>query len=198
MNLPQVLTPTLNTLVAFLATLARAAFVTPVSESLSQLKWIWFRQPRTLKDFQDFDAASRGVWGSLLLLKTTKGWSPSFISAVVLVSAILTSTLTQSAVTYSVRMAPINASEQATVSRSTYYFYNSAGTHNNLIYRQSVDQHLFEGLSYDDAKTYPLTQARCRAVGLVVRTPFAPIWGRHGVKQYYYYYYPSSLPDERL
>ncbi|TDZ33789.1 hypothetical protein C8035_v010915 [Colletotrichum spinosum] len=152
---------TLNTLVAFLGTLARAAFVIPVSESLSQLKWVWFRQPRTLKDFQDFDAASRGVWGSLLLLKTTKGWSPSFISAVVLVSAILTSTLTQSAVRYPVRMAPINASEQATVSRSTYYFYNSAGTHNNLIYRQSVDQHLFEGLNYDYAKTYPLTQARC-------------------------------------
>ncbi|KAF4921253.1 hypothetical protein CGCVW01_v006181 [Colletotrichum viniferum] len=65
---------TLNTLVAFLATLARAAFVIPVSESLSQLKWVWFRHPRMLKDFQDFDAASRGVWGSLLLLKTTRGW----------------------------------------------------------------------------------------------------------------------------
>ncbi|CAI0648537.1 unnamed protein product [Colletotrichum noveboracense] len=152
---------TLNTLVAFLATLARAAFVIPVSESLSQLKWIWFRHPRMLKDFQDFDAASRGVWGSLLLLKTTRGWSPSLISAIVLVSAILTSTLTQSAVTYPVRMAPINGPAQATVSRSTYYFYNSAGTHNNLIYRQSVDQHLFEGLSYDYAKMYPLSQARC-------------------------------------
>ncbi|KAK2780570.1 hypothetical protein CKAH01_00514 [Colletotrichum kahawae] len=152
---------TLNTLVAFLATLARAAFVIPVSESLSQLKWVWFRRPRMLKDFQDFDAASRGVWGSLLLLKTTRGWSPSFVSALVLVSAILTSTLTQSAVTYPVRMAPNNSPEQATVSRSTYYFYNSAGTHNNLIYRQSVDQHLFEGLSYDYAKTYPLNKARC-------------------------------------
>ncbi|KAJ3962396.1 hypothetical protein N0V92_000873 [Colletotrichum tropicale] len=64
---------TLNTLVAFLATLARAAFVIPVSESLSQLKWVWFRHPRMLKDFQDFDAASRGVWGSLLLMKTTRG-----------------------------------------------------------------------------------------------------------------------------
>lgn len=65
---------TLNTAIALLATFARAAFVIPVSESLSQLKWLWYLRARPLKDFQDFDAASRGVWGSIQLAKTTKGW----------------------------------------------------------------------------------------------------------------------------
>lgn len=65
---------TLNTVIALLATLARAAFVEPVSESISQLKWLWYRQQRPLKDFQDFDDASRGPWGTFQLVKTTKGW----------------------------------------------------------------------------------------------------------------------------
>ncbi|KAF4896243.1 hypothetical protein CGCVW01_v013859, partial [Colletotrichum viniferum] len=65
---------TLNTVIALLATVARSAFVIPVSEGLSQLKWLWYRKQRTLKDFQDFDAASCGPWGSLQLVKTTKGW----------------------------------------------------------------------------------------------------------------------------
>lgn len=65
---------TLNTVIALLATLARTAFIVPVSEGLSQLKWLWYRSNRPLKHFQDFDAASRGLWGSVQLSKTTKGW----------------------------------------------------------------------------------------------------------------------------
>lgn len=65
---------TLNTVVALLSTLARAAFLIPVAESISQLKWLWYRKERSLNDFQDFDKASRGAWGAIQLVKTTKGW----------------------------------------------------------------------------------------------------------------------------
>ncbi|KAI3558115.1 hypothetical protein CABS01_02675 [Colletotrichum abscissum] len=150
---------TLNTLIAFLATLARAAFVIPVSESLSQLKWLWYRKARPLKDFQDFDSASRGPWGSIQLLKTTKGWSPSLIATIVMITAIFTSTLTQSAVTYPVRLARVDG--DATVPRSTSYFFSTSNTFSSLQQENYVQQSIFEGLSYDHTQEFPLSPARC-------------------------------------
>ncbi|KAK1676068.1 hypothetical protein BDP55DRAFT_551762 [Colletotrichum godetiae] len=150
---------TLNTLIAFLATLARAAFVIPVSESLSQLKWLWYRKERPLKDFQDFDSASRGPWGSIQLLKTTKGWSPSLIATIVMITAIFTSTLTQSAVTYPVRLTRVDG--DATVARSTSYFFSTSNTFSGLQQEHYVQQSIFEGLSFDHTKEFPLSPARC-------------------------------------
>jgi hypothetical protein len=63
---------TLNTLIAFLATISRCTFIIPATESVSQFKWLWFQKPRPLRDFQTFDEASRGPWGSLKLLVRTK------------------------------------------------------------------------------------------------------------------------------
>lgn len=66
---------TINTVVAFLATISRTAFVIPVTEGLSQAKWNWFKKkPRPLEDFDAFDQASRGPWGSVTLLFRTVGW----------------------------------------------------------------------------------------------------------------------------
>lgn len=61
---------TLNTFLAFFTTLTKAAFMIAVCEALSQWKWNWFatRADRPLHDFQLFDDASRGAWGSLQLL----------------------------------------------------------------------------------------------------------------------------------
>ena len=63
---------TLNTFISLIATLAKASAIVPVAESIGQLKWLWFKQQRKLFDFQAFDDASRGPWGSLQLLKCTK------------------------------------------------------------------------------------------------------------------------------
>lgn len=65
---------TLNTVVAVLATMCRAITVIPISEGIFQLKWSWFvRSKRPLRDLYAFDQASRGPWGSLQLLITTRG-----------------------------------------------------------------------------------------------------------------------------
>ncbi|MAD87688.1 MAG: hypothetical protein CL912_32410 [Deltaproteobacteria bacterium] len=39
---------------------------------ISQLKWIWFKDPRSLTDLTTFENASRGPWGSAQLLFTLK------------------------------------------------------------------------------------------------------------------------------
>ncbi|KAI0435838.1 hypothetical protein F4803DRAFT_276716 [Xylaria telfairii] len=64
----------INALIAVFGVLLKAGLTVPLSEGISQLKWIWFeRQERNLLDLDEFDAASRGPWGSFLLLFTVYG-----------------------------------------------------------------------------------------------------------------------------
>ncbi|RGP60900.1 hypothetical protein FSPOR_10401 [Fusarium sporotrichioides] len=97
---------TLNTVLACMATICRSALLVPVTEGLAQAKWVWFKQPRPLKDFKAFDKASRGLGGSLSLLSHTKGWFVGIIAAFLLTTTIATSTITQFAVTYPSRVNP--------------------------------------------------------------------------------------------
>jgi Protein of unknown function (DUF3176) len=65
---------TLNSFVSVLSGFGRAALLVPTAEALGQLKWNWFtKQPRRMMDFELLDSASRGPWGSFVLLARTKG-----------------------------------------------------------------------------------------------------------------------------
>lgn len=66
---------TLNTLLAFLTSLAKVAFLVPIVEGIGQLKWMWFlsREHRPLIDMQVFDEATRGGLGGVKLLLRFKG-----------------------------------------------------------------------------------------------------------------------------
>jgi hypothetical protein len=65
---------TLNAYIAVLSKIASAALLLPASEALGQLKWSWFQgDSKKMWDFEIFDNASRGPWGSILLLIRTKG-----------------------------------------------------------------------------------------------------------------------------
>lgn len=111
----------LNTIIAFVATLCRAAMVIPISEGISQLKWNAFASgPRSLMDLHAFDQASRGPYGSMMLLFRTRGrcvFTPlqshvgtdhnlprllgvSTIAALVVISSLVTSPLTQATIDY--------------------------------------------------------------------------------------------------
>jgi hypothetical protein len=60
---------TLNAVVALLTTIMKAGLLTLLTECTSQLKWIAFStNPRPLKDFDIYDSASRGGFGSVGLL----------------------------------------------------------------------------------------------------------------------------------
>ncbi|SCV57565.1 uncharacterized protein FFB14_15209 [Fusarium fujikuroi] len=97
----------LNAVVAAIATICRASMVIPVSEGLSQLKWNAFaRSQRPLDDLKTFDQASRGPFGSLLLLSKTRGrlLGVSTVAAIVLISGLATSSLTQATIAFGPQM----------------------------------------------------------------------------------------------
>lgn len=62
---------TLNGIISVLSDLAHAALVYPVTEAIGQLKWVWYwdaQRPRRVADFEVFNNASRGPFGSLGML----------------------------------------------------------------------------------------------------------------------------------
>jgi len=88
----------LNTLVSLFATVFRAATLAAVAEVIGQLKWTWFRRPRSLLDLQRFDQASRGAYGSLLLLFQAPGDALGVLAAVLMIASLATGPFAQQAV----------------------------------------------------------------------------------------------------
>ncbi|CAN9393464.1 unnamed protein product [Alternaria alternata] len=76
--------PLASTVQNVLSKIASAALILPISEAIGQLKWAWFRgsESKDMTDFEIFDKASRGAWGSFLLLFRTKGRSLAALGAI--------------------------------------------------------------------------------------------------------------------
>ncbi|CAH0051211.1 unnamed protein product [Clonostachys solani] len=111
---------TLNTLIALLVTVAKAAFMAPVSVAISQGQWGWFLQERPLYDFHVFDQASRGPWGSLVFLKRIHVRHFTSIGAFLMVVSILSSPLTQFAISYPVRAVAVAGEANVGITRSIF------------------------------------------------------------------------------
>lgn len=64
---------TLNAVISTFSTISKGFLAVAVSAGLGQWKWLWFqRRSRSLKAFAAFDRSSRGPWGSMQLLFSTK------------------------------------------------------------------------------------------------------------------------------
>jgi hypothetical protein len=112
---------TLNAYISILAKVASAALLLPVSEALGQLKWSWFNKGGSKKmwDFEIFDNASRGPWGSLLLVLRTKGKSLAALGAAVTVFALAMDPFFQQVVEYPERWR--QQTGHGTIPRATGY-----------------------------------------------------------------------------
>ncbi|KAI0543232.1 hypothetical protein GGR58DRAFT_509944 [Xylaria digitata] len=76
----------LNTVVSWLSTIARLLLSIPLSSGVGQLKWVWMaKKRRNMVDLRKFDAASRGVLGSLGLLLDIGAKHLASLSAVAMV-----------------------------------------------------------------------------------------------------------------
>lgn len=78
------------TIVATLSRISSAALLLPVYEALGQLKWSWFFEDQSKKiwDFEIFDNASRGPWGSFQLLIRTKARKLAAFGAAIVLFAL--------------------------------------------------------------------------------------------------------------
>jgi hypothetical protein len=75
--------------VAFLSVVAKSALLYPIAECIGQLKWEHFqKQKRPLSHMEALDSASRGPWGSFLLLWKTRG-TAKFASIGAIVTILL-------------------------------------------------------------------------------------------------------------
>ncbi|KAL5340161.1 hypothetical protein BJX70DRAFT_396934 [Aspergillus crustosus] len=104
----------LNATVSILTTACTTLLMHGVSSFIGQLKWLYFesKKPQKLAHFETFDAASRGVWGSVLLLTTTR-WNQATIGAFVTILRLAFSPFTQQVILIEQRNV-ITAADSAT------------------------------------------------------------------------------------
>ncbi|EOA91786.1 uncharacterized protein SETTUDRAFT_86598 [Exserohilum turcica Et28A] len=84
-------------IITVLSKVASAALILPISEAIGQLKWTWFhgKKSRDAFDFEIFDKASRGAWGSVMLLFRTKGRSLAALGALLTILLLAIDTFFQ-------------------------------------------------------------------------------------------------------
>ncbi|KAE8349839.1 hypothetical protein BDV28DRAFT_52780 [Aspergillus coremiiformis] len=114
----------LNTVVSVLATGSKSVLIFIVSAAIGQLKWIWFRKRNQLFDIQLFDDASRGPWGSLILLFKRRTWSLVSLGALVTVLATAFDPFMQQVLSYPMRQVQ-TPSEMAAVQQCSGYSANA-------------------------------------------------------------------------
>ncbi|KAF3799379.1 hypothetical protein GCG54_00001421, partial [Colletotrichum gloeosporioides] len=90
----------INSLMAIFTAVFKASLIMPVAEGLGQLKWEWFNQPRRLADVVLFDDASRGPWGSLVLIVKQTFRLEHSIGAIITVAALAIDPFSQAMIEY--------------------------------------------------------------------------------------------------
>ncbi|KAL2006985.1 hypothetical protein VTN00DRAFT_8423 [Thermoascus crustaceus] len=117
---------TMNSLISVFAKVLGIGLMMPIAEVISQAKWIWFTErPRRLADFEAFDSASRGSFGSLQFLLKTRGGILASAAAFLTILALAIDPFTQQIISYQSRLV---AAGGATVPRSISYNSYSFGS----------------------------------------------------------------------
>lgn len=114
----------LNTIISILAIASKSSLMFVVSETIGQLKWIWFRTgKRRLKSLQTFDEASRGPLGSFSVLFTRPGRKSGLVTlgAAITVLALAFEAFMQQIMSYPIRQVGKDSS-QASAKRNTILF----------------------------------------------------------------------------
>lgn len=103
---------TVNSLVSVFSTGAQMAMMEPIVQCISQLKWLWFFQkPQRLTEFQNFDDASRGPTGSLILLGKLRGFHLVSLGAALTIISIAFGPISQQIVSFPLHLHAVgNAS----------------------------------------------------------------------------------------
>ncbi|OJJ85936.1 DUF3176 domain-containing protein [Aspergillus glaucus CBS 516.65] len=153
-NFPKGLT--LNTIVSILATGSKSALLCMVGTSIGQLKWIWFqgRKKRPVYDLQSFDDASRGPWGSVMILLrcSRKGSSVLSLGAIITVLSLAFDPFIQQVLRFPVRQV-ISSSSTAVVEQAVLAFKPTPGVTSDLFFG-AIETGLWSG-NFDLNPTCP-------------------------------------------
>ncbi|RAR16511.1 hypothetical protein DDE83_000076 [Stemphylium lycopersici] len=150
------------TIITILSKIATGALILPISEAIGQLKWAWFhgKKSRDAFDFEIFDKASRGAWGSFLLLYRTKGRSLAALGALLTVFLLAIDTFFQQVTDLPERW---RLQGESFIPRSIRYEPKAAfqydNTYDNIPVAQ-VNNDLRRALNpffYDENGTHPIT-----------------------------------------
>ncbi|KAJ5193248.1 Protein of unknown function DUF3176 [Penicillium cf. viridicatum] len=156
----------LNATVSILTTACTTALMHGVSSFIGQSKWLHFKNgPRKLTDLETFDGASRGVWGSIMLLTTVK-WNIATIGAFITILRLAFSPFAQQVVLIKQRDV-ISSADTATFGYAHNYTLSAQNRLSNSGI-QSIPQDpdmqsaIFQGL-YGVNTTEPFTcPGQCR------------------------------------
>ncbi|KAF2853784.1 hypothetical protein T440DRAFT_545998 [Plenodomus tracheiphilus IPT5] len=146
---------TLNAYVAVFAAISKAALILPVAEAIGQLKWIWFQKEAALWDFQLFDAASRGPWGSVMLLFRLKSKHLASLGATITILGLAFEPFFQQILAYPERVIAVDSA--STWAAMTFH------KERNPILRQGADVTSKDpslGAAIDAALNTPYLDAR--------------------------------------
>ncbi|KIX98246.1 uncharacterized protein Z520_06326 [Fonsecaea multimorphosa CBS 102226] len=113
----------INALIAVFTAILKAALVLPVASGISKLKWLWFTKPREAGDLEHFDSASKGPWGSFLLLLDLRGRHLAALGALITVLATAIDPFSQQILKYHDCLRPVGGARgtPATIPITNYY-----------------------------------------------------------------------------
>lgn len=117
---------TINTVISLLQQALSLGLSIPIGAAIAQSKWVWFsKRPHQLIDFDTFDGASQGPWGSsLFLLNLNLLRSPAALGSFLTIAALAVGPFTQQLISTPEREISVGI---ATVPQSTTYDAYSFG-----------------------------------------------------------------------
>ncbi|OAP56125.1 hypothetical protein AYL99_09304 [Fonsecaea erecta] len=136
---------TLNAIVSFLATIAKACLLVPLASVIGQGKWLWFLNSHKLGDIQTLDAASRGPMGAVQMLTTRRGGFLASISAAAVLLSVGFDAFVQQLITYPLRQT----SQQSDLARIRTMVNQSTSSINflDLPFWSAVQSGIYDGQS---------------------------------------------------
>lgn len=104
---------TLNALISVTSTIMKAAIAVPITASISQTKWMWFKERNPVRGMQVFDEASRGPLGALKLLFSKYVLSLASLGALIILLALGMDPFFQQVVSYPLEFREMHVSDSS-------------------------------------------------------------------------------------
>lgn len=137
-----------NSLVAIFSAAFKVALLYPIAEGISELKWIWYATPQPTSDFDRFDAASRGPFGSMKLLITHPRNLLTSFGAVITIFAIAIDPFTQQVVQFYSCTVPSHSSTATIPRTNNYSSFLETGDGTPLGVRAYVDSEMLGAICH--------------------------------------------------